>query len=164
MKYFFTVLALIIVTQQAYSQIDNSLLWEVTDNGLERPSYLYGTMHASSKVAFRLDDVFFESLKKVDVIALESDPTQWMNEYYQEQILPQMVRSNIRMDDIALNGYLYRKNGASDNFEEETYLDMFIFQAGKKAGKPIMSLEDFKESQYLTSKAGTNPAKKEIDK
>jgi uncharacterized protein YbaP (TraB family) len=188
MKYFFTVLALIIVTQLSNSQTDNSLLWEVTGNGLERPSYLYGTMHVSSKVAFRLDDVFFESLKKVDAIALESDPTQWMNEYYQEQILseqnrtdsyrstfykgifkmehpnPQMVRSSIRMNDMALNGYLYRKNGASDNFEEETYLDMFIFQAGKKAGKPIISLENFKESQYLTSKAATNPAKKEIDK
>jgi uncharacterized protein YbaP (TraB family) len=188
MKYFFTVLALIIVTQLSNSQTYNSLLWEVTGNGLERPSYLYGTMHVSSKVAFRLDDVFFESLKKVDAIALESDPTQWMNEYYQEQILseqnrtdsyrstfykgifkmehpnPQMVRSSIRMNDMALNGYLYRKNGASDNFEEETYLDMFIFQAGKKAGKPIISLENFKESQYLTSKAATNPAKKEIDK
>jgi hypothetical protein len=68
------------------------------------------------------------------------------------------------MNDIALNGCLYRKNGASYNFEEETYLDMFIFQAGKKAGKPIISLENFKESQYLTSKAATNPAKKEIDK
>jgi uncharacterized protein YbaP (TraB family) len=179
---------LIIGTQHALSQTDNSLLWEVTGANLERPSYLYGTMHVSSKVAFRLDDVFFESLKKVDAIALESDPTQWMDEYYKEQILseqnrtgsyrssfykglfkmehpnPQMVRSSIRMNDLALNGYLYRKNGTSDNFEEETYLDMFIFQAGKKAGKPIISLENFKESQYLTSKAATNPAKKEIDK
>lgn len=144
-------------------------------------------MHVSSKVAFRLDDVFFKSLKKADAIALESDPTQWMEEYYSEQVLsvqnesvsydatfyddlfklehpqPQMVRASIRMNDMALNGYLYRKNGASDNFEEETYLDMFIFQAGKKAGKPIISLEDFNESQYLTSKAATNPSKKEID-
>jgi hypothetical protein len=51
-------------------------------------------MHVSSKVAFRLDDVFFESLKKVDAIALESDPTQWMNEYYQEQILSEQNRTD----------------------------------------------------------------------
>ncbi|QJP33835.1 TraB/GumN family protein [Nonlabens sp. Ci31] len=187
MKYFFTILFLIVFLQQSNSQTDNSLLWEITGNGLEKPSFLYGTMHVSSKVAFRLDDVFFKSLEKADAIALESDPTQWMDEYYSEQVLtvqnesvsydatfyddlfklehpqPQMVRASIRMNDMALNGYLYRKNGASDNFEEETYLDMFIFQAGKKAGKPIISLEDFKESQYLTSKAATNPSKKEID-
>ncbi|AGC76480.1 uncharacterized protein YbaP (TraB family) [Nonlabens dokdonensis] len=187
MKYFFTILTGLFFLQLTNSQTDNSLLWEITGNGLEEPSYLYGTMHVSSKVAFRLDDVFFESLKKVDAVALESDPTQWMDEYYSEQILSvqnmsgsyrssfyedlfklehpplQMVRSSIRMNDMALNGYLYRKNGASDNFEEETYLDMFIFQAGKKAGKPIISLEDFNESQYLTSKAATNPSKKEID-
>ncbi|WP_438968851.1 TraB/GumN family protein [Nonlabens sp.] len=188
MKYFFTLFALAIFTQHIHSQTDNSLLWEITGNGLEKPSYLYGTMHVSSKVAFRLDDVFFESLKKADAIALESDPSQWMDQYYNEQILsvqngsssyrsqfyedifkmehpdPRRVRSSIRMNDMALNGYLYRKNGASDNFEEETYLDMFIFQAGKKAGKSIISLEDFKESQYLTSKAATNPTKKEIAK
>ncbi len=188
MKNFFTLIFGLFLLQSTHSQTDNSLLWEITGNGLEEPSYLYGTMHVSSKVAFRLDDVFFESLKKVDAVALESDPTQWMDEYYSEQILSvqngsgsyrssfykdlfklehpplQMVRSSIRMNDMALNGYLYRKNGASDNFEEETYLDMFIFQAGKKAGKPIISLEDFNESQYLTSKASTNPSKKEIDK
>lgn len=188
MKYILTLIASLLFFQSTHSQIDNSLLWQVSGNGLEEPSYLYGTMHVSSKVAFRLDDVFFESLKKVDAVALESDPTQWMDEYYSEQILSvqnssgsyrssfykdlfklehpplQMVRSSIRMNDMALNGYLYRKNGAADNFEEETYLDMFIFQAGKKAGKPIISLEKFNESQYLTSKAATNPSKKEIDK
>ena len=188
MKYILAFLAIVFLSQNTQAQVDNSLLWEITGNGLEKPSYLYGTMHVSSKVAFRLDDVFFTSLNKVDAIALESDPTQWMGEYYKEQILsvqnpstsyrssfykdlfklehpdPQMVRSSIRMNDRALNGYLYRKSSESDNFEEETYLDMFIFQAGKKAGKPIISLEDFKESQYLTSKAATNPGKKDIDK
>ena len=27
-------------------KLDNSLLWEISGNGLEKPSYLYGTMHA----------------------------------------------------------------------------------------------------------------------
>ena len=33
------------------------LLWEITGNGLEKTSYLYGTMHVSRKIAFNLDDV-----------------------------------------------------------------------------------------------------------
>ena len=49
-----TLFTIIAFSQQQYQ----SLLWEITGNGLDKPSYLYGTMHVSKKVAFRLDDVF----------------------------------------------------------------------------------------------------------
>jgi len=62
-----------------------------------------------------------------------------------------------------INGYLYRKDSYSDNFEEETYLDMFIYQAGKKNKKPIYSLEDIAEARFLVSKAQKNARKKKID-
>ncbi|ALM21056.1 hypothetical protein AAT17_07380 [Nonlabens sp. MIC269] len=170
-------------------QEENSLLWKITGNGLEKPSYLYGTMHVSKKVAFRLDDVFYKALNESDAIALESDPTFWMGEYYEEEKNdpknltrggydddfyegmfklghpePQLVRYSLRLGDEALNGFLYRKSNGGDNFEEETYLDLFIYQAGKKNNKPIISLEDFKESQYLTTVAGNSEPKKEVDK
>jgi len=62
-----------------------------------------------------------------------------------------------------INGYLYRKDSYADNFEEETYLDMFIYQAGKKKKKPIYSLEDIAEARFLVSKAQKNARKKKID-
>lgn len=166
---------------------EQSLLWEISGNGLQKPSYIYGTMHVSKKVAFRLDDVFFEALAKSDAIALESDPSTWLDYSYDSAILaPQnintnykegfysskfslkqpnelLIRSAIRQDNRMLNGYLYRKNSNTDNFEEETYLDMFIYQAGKKKNKPIISLEDLDEAEFLTSKARTNAYKKKID-
>lgn len=166
---------------------EQSLLWEISGNGLQKSSYIYGTMHVSKKVAFRLDDVFFDALAKSDVIALESDPSTWLDHSYEATILsPQnfsrsykdgfysslfnlkhpeelLIRSAIRQDNRMLNGYLYRKNSQSDNFEEETYLDMFIYQAGKKKNKPIVSLEDLDEAEYLTTKASTNAYKKKID-
>ena len=166
---------------------EQSLLWEISGNGLQKTSYIYGTMHVSKKVAFRLDDVFFEALAKSEVIALESDPSTWLDHSYGTTILaPQntsrnyrdgfysshfslkhpdelLIRSAIRQDNRMLNGYLYRKNSRSDNFEEETYLDMFIYQAGKKKNKPIVSLEDLEEAEYLTTKARTNARKKKID-
>ncbi|WP_339622776.1 TraB/GumN family protein [uncultured Winogradskyella sp.] len=179
---FIILLTLTSFAQQKYQ----SLLWEITGNGLTQPSYLYGTMHVSKKVAFRLDDVFYKALKASDVIALESDPTTWpafnydmmLNEmsYYnnnQNDIYTSLfklthqdemaIRGSIRMDNNAVNSYLYRKNNASDNFEEETYLDMFIFQAGKKNNKEIIALEDLAESRYLTTKAAYNSDKKDID-
>jgi uncharacterized protein YbaP (TraB family)/uncharacterized protein YrzB (UPF0473 family) len=168
--------------QQKYQ----SLLWKITGNGLEKPSYLYGTMHVSKKVAFRLDDVFYKALNESDCIALESDPKTWPGFNY-DMMVNEMsnynnyrvgfytnlfklthpeemaVRASVRMDNGAVNAYLYRKNNAADNFEEETYLDMFIYQAGKKNKKDIYGLEDLAESRYLTTKAAYNANKKDIE-
>ena len=160
---------------------------EISGNGLSTSSYIYGTMHVSKKVAFRLDDVFFEALNKSECIALESDPTQWLKfmhedfgdtadfntlfykyDFYERlfsltPVAPLKMRSVIRFDNSIINSYLYRKDVATDDFEEETYLDMFIYQAGKKQDKPVVGLEDFKESRYLTTKAGYNVRKRKPD-
>ncbi|TBM99376.1 TraB/GumN family protein [Hyunsoonleella flava] len=170
----------------SFSQ-EKSLLWEISGNGLEQPSYIYGTMHVSSKVAFRLDDVFYKALNKSECVALESDPTQWLkymhedfgfnydfdsflygNDFYANlfrlsPLDPMQMRSVIRFDNYLINSYLYRKNSYVDDFEEETYLDMFIYQAGKKNNKPVFGLEDFRESRYLTTKASFNMNKRKPD-
>ena len=180
-------LTLILCSVVCFSQQNyQSLLWEITGNGLKKPSYLYGTMHVSKKVAFRLDDVFYKALNKSECIALESDPTTWpgfnydimlseMSRYnnYKNDFYTNLfklthpeemaIRGSVRMDNNAINAYLYRKNNASDNFEEETYLDMFIFQAGKKNNKEIIALEDLAESRFLTTKAAYKATKKDID-
>jgi len=172
--------------QQKYQ----SLLWKISGNNLTKDSYLYGTMHVSSKVAFRLDDVFYESLHKSDVIALESDPSKWMENSYELLSMgmsyysggnsynknfyanlfklpfpeKRTIRTAIRLDNSLVNGYLYRKQSGLDNFEEETYLDMFIYQAGKKHNKQVVGLEDFNESRSLVTKASYNMLKKQQDK
>jgi uncharacterized protein YbaP (TraB family)/uncharacterized protein YrzB (UPF0473 family) len=182
-----TTLVLLLFSLLCFSQQKyQSLLWKITGNGLEKPSYLYGTMHVSKKVAFRLDDVFYKALNESDCIALESDPRTWpgfnydmmlnemanynnyRNEFYTNLFKlthpeEMAIRASVRMDNNAVNAYLYRKNNASDNFEEETYLDMFIFQAGKKNNKEIYGLEDLAEARYLTTKATYNANKKDLD-
>ena len=161
------------------SQEQNSLLWQISGNGLQKDSYLYGTMHVSAKVAFHLDDVFFESLLKADHVALETDPTFWLENIFnsseemnslnavnsfnskdfynapfelkepkQDQIMFFLSR-----EDMLLNGVMYRTNDMRQNFEEDTFLDMFIYQSGKKNGKKVFSLEGFKESSSLVKKA-----------
>ena len=143
-------------------------------------------MHVSKIVAFRLDDVFYKALNESECIALDSDPSTWprlnygrmhgensfFNNYRSEFYTnlfklthpdKMAVRASVSMDTGTVNTYLYRKNNASDNFEEETYLDMSIFQAGKKSGKPIYRLEDLAESRYITTKVAYNANKKDID-
>jgi len=61
-----------------------SLLWEISGNGLKKSSYLFGTMHVSSKVAFHLADSFYLGIHHADVVALETNPESWqedMNQY-----------------------------------------------------------------------------------
>ncbi|MEJ1221614.1 TraB/GumN family protein [Sediminicola sp. 1XM1-17] len=184
---FFVALAIIFNIVGSVAQDNNSLLWEISGNGLEQSSYLYGTMHVSKKIAFRLDDVFYEALEQSDMVALESDPDTWLDDeeglydsgYGQGAnfaakgfyIYPFLVK-NPKKEDIAaylafedrlINTILYRSDGFSGNFEEETYLDMFIYQAGRKLNKPIIALEELAESTALVGRANLNALKPKPD-
>jgi uncharacterized protein YbaP (TraB family) len=160
-----------------------ALMWKIEGNGLAKPSYLYGTMHVSSKIAFNLSDAFFEALTNADAIALETNPEFWLS-YYRDSGLVEVAEyfmdterffgdygiydriiatneSNLNQmqrlfqsQEPMLNQLLYRFNYGQENYEETTYLDMFIFQTGKKRGKPIYSLEDFIEAQLLVERSG----------
>ncbi len=166
-----------------YAQEKNSLLWEISGNGLEQTSYLYGTMHVSKRIAFRLDDVFYQALEKSDVVALESDPDTWLDNDINSNAISngfmakgfytypfaiknpkkEEIGSYLAFEDRRVNSILYRTNEYSQNFEEETYLDMFIYQAGKKFGKKVIALEDLEESSALVGRASLNAMKKKPD-
>ena len=178
---------LLILFQGISAQDQNSLLWEISGNGLKQSSYIYGTMHVSQKIAFRLDDVFYEALDKSDIVALESDPDSWLEDYGKMRVsgigygtgfvtkgfyiypftiknpTKEIVSSYLSLDDRLVNNILYRTNESFQNFEEETYLDMFIYQAGKKFSKPIMALEDLEESRALVGRANMNAMKSKPD-
>src|SRR5688572_14767473 len=59
-----------------------SLLWEITGNGLKKPSYLFGTMHVSSKMVFNLSDSFYTAIRSADVVALETNPESWQEDMF----------------------------------------------------------------------------------
>jgi len=169
------------------AQEKNSLLWEISGNGLQQSSYLYGTMHVSKRIAFRLDDVFYQALDQSEVIALESDPDTWLdsdmmggsmgygqNSGFQSKGFytypfaiknpkKEEIGAYLAFEDRRVNSILYRTNEYSQNFEEETYLDMFIYQAGKKFGKKVVALEDLEESSTLVGRASLNAVKKKPD-
>ncbi|WP_240938666.1 TraB/GumN family protein [Arenibacter sp. 6A1] len=186
MRFWFGFL-FILMSSGLFAQEEKSLLWEISGNGLEKTSYLYGTMHVSSKIAFRLDDIFYEALANSELIALESDPGTWLED--RSKIAPptlgygngfvskgfytrpfsiknpsrELLASYLSFDDRIVNSILYRSNDNSENFEEETYLDMFIYQAGKKYDKPIIALENLEESSALVSRANLKAMKPKPD-
>jgi uncharacterized protein YbaP (TraB family) len=171
-----------------------SLMWEITGPGMSKPSYLYGSMHVSRKLAFHLGDTFFMAIKSVDVVALESNPAEWMEHYtnspyyrnrittrsnhlnryqyrnfYRDMFYPSMPEVKTFSELLSkrynvMNHMLYRKSEAMSDFEEKTYLDLFIFQAGAKSGKRMIGLEDFEISRQMVEEAETRPKKREEEK
>lgn len=50
-----------------------SLLWKIEGNGLEKPAYLYGTMHVSDERVLELSPAAQKAFEQAEVIALELD-------------------------------------------------------------------------------------------
>lgn len=156
-------------------------MWEITGKNFKKPSYLFGTMHVSSKIAFNLSDSFYNALKSVDAAAIEIDPLTWQDEYNNsimnkigpgvEHLLSEYASNDyisknsflftesdmsfriaLAMDPAIINHFLYRNYQGVSDFEENTYIDMHIFQSAQKLKKKFYPLENFKESEELMLK------------
>lgn len=168
-----------------------SILWEITGNGVTKPSYLIGTMHVSSKMAFNLPDSFYMAVKSAQVVALETNPETWQEDMSKYDLEGGMRASyNLWGEGVStpsdylnsktlrffkydgkleramfsnpstINNLLYRSYGnESADFEEDTYLDMYIYQCGKKWGKKVAGVEDYGESMRLMAEAYKDAAK-----
>lgn len=156
-------------------------LWEITGNGLKQPSYLYGTMHVSKKLAFNLGDTFYKALQSVDVVALELAIDSWLsnigqngndisygfNKYGMADGYGRFYKSALSFDGTSLpsllgelgsedymsNFLLYRQGYQSPDYSEKTYVDLYIHQTGKKLNKFCTGLEDFEISRRMVSRA-----------
>lgn len=162
-----------------------SVFWEITGNGLKQPSYLFGTMHVSKKLAFHLSDSFYTAMQRCDMVALELNPFFWqrdmmkmeeaqlsMTAFYGAQVdsyLREVSFSIRKFDDnlknalaeepSIINGLLYRTFMPQADFEENTYLDLYIYQTGRKLGKKAGGVEDYYQTQQIVMDAYKDMAK-----
>ncbi len=170
------------VTAQTNKQ--KGLLWQVTGNGLKKPSYVYGTMHVSQKIAFHLGDSFYLALSKSDVVALEQDLDsvihRWITESDfdnpedAEKVYPRSDYQYLSLYNFTLSSYnkelIERKlsaevrevnyllqRGEQDDFEEDAWLDLYIYQIAKKLGKGFTGVEGYEESRDLVKKSQKEP-------
>jgi len=155
----------------------NGLLWEITGKGLKKPSYVYGTMHVSSKLAFHLGDSFYYALMASDMVALEQNLDTVIDDWVTERarngygnnynynpgislntfdigrIERRDINRAISYDPYVLNGIMFRRDESAMDFQKETYLDLYIYRLGKKMGKRITGVEDYVEAKELVKKA-----------
>jgi uncharacterized protein YbaP (TraB family) len=157
-----------------------SLLWEIKGKGLAKPSYLYGTMHVSDKMVFNLPDSFFVAIKNSSAVALEIDMDVWISEImlmdqaekiknttgYSSNVVGfyrqafsidapdnDKLKSILQFSPNITNRLMYRTSKQNSDYEEDNYLDAFIFQTGKKLNKKIIGLENFYKTEELSRQA-----------
>lgn len=183
MKRILLLLSFVTLSSFAQEKKYQSLFWEISGNGLLKKSYMYGTMHVSEKVSYHLSDAFFEKLMAADVVANESEPNTWTELYdlfsfyqgiyqygpfysrfYAQPIKKENLYPLFKSTNYNLISLLSRTNDANQEFQEDTYLDMFIYRTGKKYGKKTVGLEDVKKTTFNIMKAEAEMDVKEVEK
>lgn len=162
-----------------------SVFWEITGNGLKTPSYLFGTMHVSNKLVFHLSDSFYNAIERCDEVALELNPLHWQpdmvkldaaqadmgaymkggnNDFITEKSFSldkydDDLKAALTEQPMQINGLLYRTQAAEADYEENTYLDLYIYQTGRKLGKKAGGVEDYYETEKIVFEAYRDQAK-----
>jgi uncharacterized protein YbaP (TraB family) len=168
------LLLLLLSTLMLQAQKKNSLLWEISGNGLTKKSYLYGTMHVNEKISYHLSDSFYNNLLTADMIATESDPETWIEaydlmknneinvaskfytEFYLSPINKEKINTLFYFNNNYFTNILSGGNDSEADFQENTVLDTFIYQTGRKYKKKSLGLENAKDAMLSVLKISNN--------
>lgn len=164
--------------QSSFSQqLPSTLLWRISGNGLQKPSYLFGTLHLTDERVFNLGDSLYKSIEQTDGFAIEIDPQEFTplmidevkKEVYQKgQPIKELMSSaqyerygkmlakklNKKADEITTSDILDEKNKwirqSFKNGKMQTFLDAYLFDIARRMGKWTGGVEDLKDQQGLT--------------
>jgi uncharacterized protein YbaP (TraB family) len=109
-----------------------SLLWEITGNGLQKPSYLYGTIHIYDSSIFRIPKEVYTAIELCDNFALEVD----LNNIDQGKLLQRVMVSD---PDSTLDKLL----------EPEIYSEIQKIPFIRMMGEAVNMMKPFYIQQYI---------------
>ena len=126
--------------------LPTSLLWEISGNELETPSYLYGTIHMIAKDDFVLTDATLEALAKTDKITYEIN----MEDMNSIGVIFTMIGKVMMKNGVTLQSLL----------SKEDY--KLVVEHFETMGLPMMMLEKIKP-MFLTVFASEDMATMQTD-
>ncbi|MDM1388945.1 TraB/GumN family protein [Myroides marinus] len=155
--------------------LDKSLLWEITGNGLHKPSYIVGTIHIMCKDDFVLTPKVQRVIDRVDNLTLEvnfTDPkeiveiqksmnnqvslTRNLDEDNRKELVELLINeyglSNSEVGSISSLGLMNLMTNKELQCEVVSY-DVELIMLGMKKGKNFGGLEHGKEQLELFNKA-----------
>lgn len=95
--------AQILIPLALWAQTENTLLWKITGKGIEKPSYLYGTIHIQDKRVFAYNDAVKNAFNSCDAYAME---------VLMDEIDPKSLQSQMLMEDKTLKELLSEEDWA----------------------------------------------------
>lgn len=114
-------------------KLENSLLWKITGNGIEKPSYLYGTMHAVCET--NIDADVMKAFDETNQLYLEIDMDD-------PNLQTTMMGSMMMKDGVTISSLI--------NEEESKIVDIFLKE---NTGFSLKMMDTFKpfflSSMYL---------------
>ncbi|MDP2041457.1 MAG: TraB/GumN family protein [Algoriphagus sp.] len=135
---------------------DSSLLWKVSGNGLEKESFLFGTIHIICKSDFLMDERIINAFESAEQLFLEldmSDP-QLQLKMQQVSLNPGMKNIKAEMDESAasaLDAFLLENYGAG--LAQLGILKPFVLSSMVMLkALPCTEIESYEG--YFTSRAG----------
>jgi len=133
---------------------DKALLWEVTGNGLETPSYVYGTIHMIGRDDYFLTESTKTAFESVKHVAFEIDMEDMTD---MSKMMPLMMKA-FMVGDTTLKDLLTEDEYAqvSDHFQQVGLPMMFVdrikpmFLSVLGSGEDMMSFNPNAESSMVS--------------
>jgi uncharacterized protein YbaP (TraB family) len=152
-----------------------ALLWEISGNGLTKPSYLFGTMHLRNKRVFEFSDSVLLKLEACDVFASEvrmdsavyqsweatvsGDTTNNLNRKLSKQgyarLLKALKSKGINLDSLtnknaaAIHGKFTNRDEENSEDEKDLFLDLYLTRLAYNQGKTLHGLENLADYEDL---------------
>ncbi|WP_313804736.1 TraB/GumN family protein [Flavobacterium sp.] len=120
----------------AQTTANSSLLWEISGNGLQKSSYLFGTVHMMCESDFKMADKTKTAFAKSDKLALEidmDDPVELMI-MQQAAMSKEPLSKTLSSEDYQkLDAFLLKKMGqnakAYESYSLTTIMSMVMFKS-----------------------------------
>ena len=145
-----------------------ALLWEITGPGLQKPSYIYGALETSQKLAYHLIDSFFLGLINTERIVLELHPDSVRKALQDPAILKRVYKHSLAtsyrpsynyygilqpqefdadMFEYVLAGFgsFRYGSGMGSDMEEERSLPDFVYMTALKLNKDVAGVISYSE-------------------
>lgn len=162
MRHFYLALFSILSFVSFSQEVDRSnyqLLWEISGNNLEHPSYLFGTFHSNDNEIFDFPDSLYVVLNQAEAIVLETDITDMMDDadvLKDHSLVYDSTGLDWIMPDRKSNEITYTSYGSDEGRPQ--FIDLYFKQVADNCEKDFYPLESLADQM----KIGLNPELKEI--
>jgi len=164
--------------QKKSPKLENALLWEVSGNGLSKPSYLYGTIHMICSSDYFLSDKTKKAFEASEKLVLEidmSDPKE-MTDLQQMAMGKEPLSKTLSPENLSKLDNVLKSNGMTvqqlDNFKLFTimslismksfgcndlkFYEMNFIETAKQRKLPIIGLETVNSQMEAFAKSYTD--------